>query len=194
MNRSRSRAARLVVIAALGVLLTACGGGEPTPHPSVPAGFDVPEGVEITKAGAKLTAGESATVVYQIDEKATTAITVTINDVRKGPIEDFQFFSLTPEQSASTPFYVDLTVVNEGPAGMGGAALPVFARDDKKTLLPPTPVVGGFEPCPKGQLPESFLPDEKASLCLVYLVPQGRALVSVDVEPDGPKSTITWTP
>ena len=180
---------------ALALVLTACGGGDdPEPKASIPAGFDVPDGVTITKAGAKRTRGEAATVVYQIDGTATSAVTVTINDVRKGVIEDFRFFSLQPEQQTTSPFYVDLTVVNEGPAGLGGASLPVFAHDDTKKLLPPTPVVGSFAPCPSGALPESFLPGETATLCLVYLVPQGHALVSVDLQPDGEDSAITWTP
>ena len=160
----------------------------------MPEGFEVPDGVTITPPETELTAGEPATVVYQVDQKAASAITVTISDVRKGAIEDFQFFSLSPDQLASSPFYVDLTVVNEGPAGLGGAALPVFARDNANTLLPPTPIVGSFAPCPTGQLPESFLPGESATLCLVYLVPAGQVLVSVDVETAGAGSTITWTP
>lgn len=176
--------------------VAACGGGgdEPAPTASVPAGFDVPEGVTITKPGTQVTAGESATVVHEIDEVATSAVTVTVTDVRKGEIEDFRFFALGPEQSTASPFYVDVTVVNEGPAGLGGTALPVFAHDDTNTLLPPSEIVGSFAPCPSGRLPESFLPGETANLCLVYLVPEGHALVSVDLRPAGADSTITWTP
>ena len=61
-------------------------------------------------------------------------------------------------------------------------------------LIPPTPIVGSFAPCPTGELPESFLPGESANLCLVYLVPAGQALVSVDLQADGDDSTITWSP
>ncbi|MEG9226249.1 hypothetical protein [Aeromicrobium sp. Sec7.5] len=194
---SSRRRLRLVLCAlALLVPVAACGGGEDDPKPvsSVPAGFEVPDGVTISKPGAQRKPGETATVVYQVDEQAASAITVTIANVRRGVIEDFRFFSLTPDQLASSPFYVDLTVVNEGPAGLGGAALPVFARDDSDMLLPPTPIVGSFAPCPSGQLPESFLPGESANLCLVYLVPAGQALVSVDLQPDGDDSAITWSP
>ncbi|GAA1727975.1 hypothetical protein [Aeromicrobium alkaliterrae] len=195
MITSRRRLSLVLCALALLVPLAACGGGdEPKPTPSVPAGFEVPDGVTITKPGTKRTAGETATVVYQVDEQAASAITVTIANVRKGAIEDFRFFSLTPDQQAASPFYVDLTVVNEGPAGLGGVALPVFARDDADMLLPPTPIVGSFAPCPAGQLPESFLPGETATLCLVYLVPAGQVLVSVDLQPDGDDSAITWTP
>lgn len=197
MISSRRRRLRLVLCAlALLVPVAACGGGEEQSKPasSVPAGFEVPDGVTITKPGTDRKPGETAAVVYQVDGQAASAITVTIANVRKGAIEDFRFFSLTPDQLTSSPFYVDLTVVNEGPAGLGGVALPVFARDDADTLLPPTPIVGSFGPCPSGQLPESFLPGETATLCLVYLVPAGQALVSVDLQPDGDDSAITWSP
>lgn len=173
----------------------ACGGSDDGEDAaSVPPGFEVPEGVTITAPETSLTAGEPASVVYQLDSQTASAVTVTVDDVRKGDIEDFRFFSLTDAQLTSSPFYVDVTVVNEGPAGLGGVTLPVFARDSAQVLLPPTPVVGSFEPCPSGALPESFLPDQSATLCLVYLVPAGEALVSVDLEPDGPGSAITWTP
>lgn len=186
----------VVTAAVLVTSLTACGGGEDEPDPtaSVPAGFEVPDGVTITKPGTDRTAGESATVVHDVDGTVASAITVTITEVRKGAIEDFRFFSLQEDQLLSSPFYVDLTVVNEGPAGLGGVSLPVFARDDSNTLQPPTPVLGSFAPCPSGALPESFLPGETATLCLVYLVPQGHALVSVDLQPHGEDSAITWTP
>lgn len=156
--------------------VAACGGGEDDPKPvsSVPAGFEVPDGVTISKPGAQRKPGETATVVYQVDEQAASAITVTIANVRRGVIEDFRFFSLTPDQLASSPFYVDLTVVNEGPAGLGGAALPVFARDDSDMLLPPTPIVGSFAPCPSGQLPESFLPGSRRTCAWSTWCPPAR--------------------
>ena len=43
-------------------------------------------------------------------------------------------------------------------------------------------------------LPKSFLPGATAKLCLVYLVPKGRALQSVDLQTGSAKDAITWTP
>ncbi|EFQ83128.1 hypothetical protein HMPREF0063_12337 [Aeromicrobium marinum DSM 15272] len=190
------RTAAAAVSVALVTLLAACGGGdeEPEPRASVPAGFDLPAGVEITPGGTQLTEDEPATVVYQVGDGAASAVTVTVSAVRRGAIEDFRFFSLDEAALQSTPFYVDLTVVNEGPAGLGGVALPIFARDDKNVLLPPNEVVGQFAPCPNGTLPESFLPDSEATLCLVYLVAAGNALVSVDLQPGSSADAIRWSP
>lgn len=176
--------------------VAACGGDDPAkpkPTPTVPDDFDVPAGVEITKGGTQLTEDESATVVYRVGE-ATSAITVTVTGVRKGSMDDFAHFSLDAEAKKSTPFYVDLTVVNRGPAGIGGIALPVFAHDSEGTYYPANELVGEFEPCPDPVLPKSFLPESEASLCLVYLVPKGRALQSVDLQTGEPEDAIAWTP
>lgn len=185
------------VIAATAVLLfvAACGGeDEPEARPTVPADFEVPAGVTITAGGTTLTEDESATVVYQVGDGAASAITVTVTAVRKGDIEDFKFFSLDDAAKKSTPFYVDLTVENRGPAGIGGVALPVFAHDSENTIYPANELVGDFKPCPNPTLPSSFLPEQKADLCLVYLVPEGRALQSVDLQPGEPRDAIHWTP
>lgn len=161
----------------------------------VPKGFDVPKGVTLTKGGTKLTEDKPASVVYQVGDKAASAITVTVSSVRKGSIKrDFTFFSLDEETKASTPFYVDVTVKNEGPAGLGGAALPIFAHDSSNTNLPANQIVGTFKPCRNSTLPKSFLPGATAKLCLVYLVPKGKALQSVALQTGSTKDAITWTP
>src|SRR5690554_1637704 len=82
----------------------------------VPKGFTVPDGVTLTQGGTQLELGKPASVVYQIAGNATSAITVAVSAVRKGSIErDFTFFSLDAQSKASTPFYVDVAVRNEGP-------------------------------------------------------------------------------
>lgn len=155
----------------------------------------MPAGVTLTKGGTKLTEDESASVIYQVGTKATSAITVTVAAVRKGSIKkDFTFFSLDDATKASTPFYVDVTVTNEGPAGLGGAALPIFAHDSSNTNLPANDIVGTFRPCRNSTLPKSFLPGATANLCLVYLVPKGKALQSVDLQTGSARDAITWTP
>ena len=180
-------------------LVAACGGssdgGKKSDEVPVPKGFEVPKGVTLTKGGTTLTEDKPASVVYQVGDKAASAITVTIAAVRKGSIKrDFAFFSLDAATKASSPFYVDVTVKNEGPAGLGGAALPIFAHDSSNTNLPANQIVGSFKPCKNSTLPKSFLPGATAKLCLVYLVPKGKALVSVDLQTGSAKDAITWTP
>ena len=54
--------------------LSACQ-SDPKPPPVVPDGFEVPKGVRITDGGAKRALGKSATVVYQIEQRAASAVT-----------------------------------------------------------------------------------------------------------------------
>ena len=91
--------------------VAACSGDEPAPKPStdVPKGFDVPAGVTITEGGSTLRLGKPASVVYRVEERAASAITVTVNEVRTGDIKkDFTFFSLDDKAKSSTPVYVRL--------------------------------------------------------------------------------------
>ena len=188
------------IVAAVASLLLVAGcsssdDGKKSDEVPVPKGLEVPKGVTLTKGGATLTEDKPASVVYQVGDKAASVITVTVSSVRKGSIKrDFAFFSLDDEAKTSAPFYVDVTVKNEGPAGLGGAALPIFAHDSSNTNLPANDIVGTFKPCRNSTLPKSFLPGASAKLCLVYLVPKGKALQSVDLQTGSTKDAITWTP
>lgn len=175
--------------------VAACGSDAPEDEGvPVPKGFDVPDGVTLTQGGTVLTEDESASVIYQVGSAATSAITVTVTEVRKGDIKDFTFFSLDDETKKSTPFYVKVTVKNEGPAGLGGAALPIYSHDSSNTIRDANQLVGDFKPCPNPALPKTFLPGSSADVCLVYLVPEGKALQSVDLQTGSAKDAITWTP
>lgn len=174
--------------------IAACGSDAKDKGVPVPKGFDVPAGVKLTAGGTNLTEDESASVVYQVGTSATSAITVTVTQVAKGNIDDFKFFSLDEETKQASPFYVSVTVKNEGPAGLGGAALPIYAHDNSNTIFPANELVGDFPKCPTPALPATFLPGAEAKLCLVYLVPKGKALQSVDLQTGSAKDAITWTP
>jgi hypothetical protein len=172
------------------VLSSACQ-SEPTRGTAVPEGFDVPKGVKITSSGANRSIGRPATVVYQIEQRAASAMTVTVSDIEVGDLaRDFQFFNLPEDVRSSTPFYVHLHVRNEGPSGMGGVALPVYLRTTAGNALPPNDVVGNFRPCPNAALPSSFLAGSKANLCLVFLLPKGSTARSVDVQTGKPRDAI----
>lgn len=197
-DNRRVKPFRIVAAVAALVLAAGCSSssdGDKSDEVPVPKGFEVPKGVTLTKGGTTLTEDKPASVVYQVGDKAASVITVTVSSVRKGSIKrDFAFFSLDDEAKTSSPFYVDVTVKNEGPAGLGGAALPIFAHDSSNTNLPANDIVGTFKPCRNSTLPKSFLPGATAKLCLVYLVPKGKALQSVDLQTGSTKDAITWTP
>lgn len=170
--------------------LSACQ-SKPTQGSGVPEGFDVPKGVKITAGGSSRPLGRPATVVYQIEQRAASAVTVVVPKVDVGNLaRDFQFFNLPEEVRSSMPLYVHLNVRNEGPSGLGGVALPVFLRTTSGTVLPPNDVVGNFRPCPNPALPASFLAGKKAELCLVFLVPEGSTAKSVDIQTGKPRDAI----
>jgi len=164
---------------------------DPKSSPVVPDGFDVPSGVHITAGGSKRQLGKPATVVYEIEQRAASAVTVTVTEVVVGDIaRDFRFFNLPEEVKSSTPIYVHVRVKNEGPSGMGGVALPILLRTTKDQVFPPNDLVGDFRPCPKSALPASFLAGTTANICLVYLLPKGQQAGSVDVQTGEPRDAI----
>jgi hypothetical protein len=164
---------------------------DPKSRPVVPDGFDVPQGVRITDGGAKRQLGKPATVIYQIEQQAASAVTVTVTEVVVGDLaRDFRFFNLPEEVKSSTPLYVHVRVKNEGPSGMGGVALPILLRTTKDQVFPPNDLVGDFRPCPKSALPASFLAGATANICLVYLLPKGKKAESVDVQTGEPRDAI----
>ncbi len=154
----RPRAAAIVVAAVL--TLGACGGSEPAPEgPTAPTpeGFDLPSGVTLTDPGTELAPGKPGTVVLEVGDGAASAVTLTVSEITKGKIKDFQFFSLDAASKASTPYYVTATVRNDGPAGLGGLGAPFVAHDDANTIVPPNVINGSFKPCPRTEVPKSFL-------------------------------------
>lgn len=156
------------------------------------AGLDLPEGVTLTDDGTRLDPGDSATVAYPADAEGATALTVTVEEIQQGSIADFALFSLSPEDAASTPFYVTLSVVNEGPGTPGTTSLPVFAHDGENTLISPNAIVGTFEPCPPTPLPADLPEGDEAVQCLVYLMPEGSSLESIELRLADGGDTIHW--
>lgn len=165
-----------------------------SPSASLPAGFEVPDGVTLTKGGTSLAVGAPATVAYQVGDTAASAVTATVTAITPGSIDDFRFFSLDEATRKSAPYYVNVTVTNDGPAGLGGAALPIFALDSTNTNLPANDIVGTFKPCRTATLPASFLPSATAEICLVYLVPEGRTLTAINLQTAATKDAISWKP
>ena len=191
------RAATVVALFSV-LFLAACSGSEPAPTASAttsatPRAVEPPAGVTLTAGGTALTVGQPASVVNRVGDSAASVVTVTVTGATKGSIDDFRYFSLDDASKASTPYYVTVAVKNEGPGGLGGAALPMFARDSTGADIPANDIVGTFDPCPVRTLPASFLPGASAELCLVYLVPEGRKMRAVSLQTGTPEDAITWT-
>lgn len=186
-----------MVVAAAALVVAGCSSSEPSATPAttapVPKGFDVPDGVTITPGGTSVKVGTPATVVYELADRVASAVTVTVTAVKPGTIDDFRFFSLDDASKKSSPYYVTVNVRNDGPAGLGGGALPIYLLDSTNTNVPANDIVGEFKPCPTPTLPESFLPGATADLCLVYLVPEGRTLTAMTLQTGKTKDAIRWT-
>lgn len=176
------------------LVLTGCGSEEePEPRASTPAGFEVPDGVELTEADTTVELEEPATVVLDLGGGAASAVTVTVTSVKEGSVKkDFRFFTLPEESRKSTPYYVRASVTNEGPAGLGGVSLPLLAHTDADTVYPASELVGDFKPCPTSTIPTSFLTGDSADVCLVYLLPQDEELETVDLQPGEPSDAVRW--
>ena len=188
------KALQMTIVAALIAAVVGCSSAPKKEEVAVPKGFDVPAGVTLTEGGTKLVKGDSASAVYQIADKTRSAITVSVTGVTKGDITDFTFFSLDDTSKKSTPYYVNATLTNDGPAGLGGALVPLYAHDSSNAITPPNEIVGTFEPCPNRLLPKSLLPKASAKVCLVYLVPETTKLVSIDLQTEDMDEPVSWKP
>jgi hypothetical protein len=198
VRTSRAVGAAAASVVVLVLALAGCSSSEPAPRPTATSAtstsFRPPAGVTITPGGTRLDVGRPATVVHQVADSAPSAMTVTVTAVERGSMKDFRYFSLDEATRKSSAYYVRATVENDGPAGLGGAAMPLLAVDSTSTKIPANDIVGTFDPCPTSTLPESFLPGASAELCLVYLLPKGRSLTSVALQTSTPADAITWTP
>lgn len=172
----------LIVLALAGVAGCGDSSTDSPEHPSASPSIDIPSDVTVTEAGTTLSSDESASIVWDAGANATSVITVRVKKVKRGKIKDFRFFSLTDEQKDATPYYVHLNVVNEGPAGLGGKVPPIQLRNGDDASRP-NPINGKLKPCQTRKLPKSFLPDDKADVCLVYLTHEKPKRIELQGQP-----------
>lgn len=195
-----SRTAAATTVAAL--VLASCGGGdgdgtEETPSPSVSPSpsstVAVPAGVELTEVGADLTFGDTATVIFEPNQKRGSVLALTVKKAVRGTTRDFSGFILDDYTRNATPYYVDVAVKNVGEGNVGGSAVPLWGVDAENTLLPPASFTTSFRKCPSERLPKKFGPEASFSTCLVFLAPDKGTMGAVSFRPNQEFDPIEWT-
>lgn len=186
------------VLLAASLALAGCGAEETpkktTPSVTLPTGnVNVPTGVTLTKAGAELTFGETATVAYEPNAERNTVLEMTVTAAQQGAITDLGSYVLDDRTKASVPYYVNVTVKNVGDGDVGQTPIPLWAVDNANTLIQASSFTNSFAPCPSTPLPTTFAPNATVSSCLVYLVPDGGTLTGLSFRPLQAVAPIVWT-
>lgn len=195
----RARRGLLAALLVPALVLSACGDDsdpEPEAEPSValPTGsVEVPEGVELTEAGAELKFGEPATVAYEPNTQRSSVLRLTVGSVQQGRISDLAAYRLDAATRKARPYYVRFSARNIGTGDVSRTGVPLLAVDDRNTLIQPSSFNNDFERCPSKPLPAGFKAGESVVGCLTYLVPNGGKLVEMSFRPLQAFEPIIWT-
>lgn len=147
----------------------------------------------MSEPGSDLSFGDSATVIFQPDQKTGTVLELTVDKVTKGTTKDFSGFILDDYTKAATPYYAEVSVTNVGEGDVGHWAVPLWGVDAEDTLLPAASFKTNFAKCESEALPPKFESDDTFETCLVYLAPRGGTLEAVSFRPVQEFDPIAWT-
>lgn len=162
----------------------------PSPTPYLP----VPAGVDLTEEGTSLEVGDSAVVAWEPTQKLVGVIQVKVTSLERTSFkQSFQGWKITGEITMTQPYFVRATVKNVGDTDLSGQTVPLYAVDGDNTLVQASPFASDFEPCPSTPFGKKFVPGERASVCLVYLVPDRGDLSAVSFRPSQEFNPITWS-
>lgn len=165
----------------------------PSVSPSPSSTVNVPASVGLTEVGADLAFGDTATVIFEPNQKQGTALELTVKGVEQGTLKHFSGFILDDYTKAAAPFYTQVQVRNVGEGDVGGAGIPLWGVDGKNTLLPAASFTTPFRRCPSEPLPKKFGPDQTFETCLVFLAPDQGTLEAVSFRPNQDFDPIQWT-
>ena len=191
MTSARGLVPALLLLLAL--VAGGCSGDDDAtaPDPTTPA-VPVPEGVELTDPGSSLQVGDTATAVYEAGAQRASVVTVTVEAIRRGTLDDLRGFSLSPATARSTPWYVRVVMRDVGEGQLGRAPVPVYGYDSKDTYFPPAQIEGSLDVCPSAQVPASFGPGDTLRTCLVFFVPPKVRLEAVQLRAEEGVEPISW--
>ncbi len=182
----------LVAVVAL-LALTACSGGESAEPDAPKAGFEVPAGITLTEPGTDQQVGTSVTVAYpHRQDEAGTALALGVAALTKAPRRDLALYSIP---DGMVPYYARIMVANRGPAPASFAAgSPWWLHVAGDTLVPASAPPAGFAKCPGLRVPEPLAAGRTVKGCLLFFVPRGTAVESVDFQPGDVTTAVRWTP
>jgi hypothetical protein len=173
---------------------TATGSSDSTEPADAAAYLPVPDGRELTPPGTELGFKEPALAAWTPRQGLVGVVGVQVQRVERTTVDDsLAGYELTPEESASTPYFVTVEVGNGGDTDLGGRQLPVYVVDSEQRLVAPTGIDPAFEPCPGSVLPAVFAPGDETRSCLIFLVAPGAELEQVMFRPPEGVVPITWT-
>ncbi|HWJ09702.1 MAG TPA: hypothetical protein VNS46_10025 [Nocardioides sp.] len=205
-RRSRLLAAGLALTATVG--LAGCGsdkdaddaGRTPSPSPteatSAAPYLEVPEGVTLTEPGTALALGEEGVIAFERRQDEIGVLAVVVERIERTSFqESFAGWSIDDATAARTPYFVRVTVTNEGDTDLGGLRLDsVLWADDGDNLEAPTYYTAAQLPACHGEaLPVPFATDATAVLCQVYFIAPAHQLESVTFPPFGGLEPVTWS-
>lgn len=154
----------------------------------------VPDGVELTAPGSELKIGDSAVVAWQPRQDEVGVAEIKLAKVERTTFaKSFEGYQIKGEMASKVPYFVRVRIANEGDIDLGRRTVPLYAHDNVNSLVEQTVIRGDFTPCPDGALPKKFAGGEKAQLCLIYLVEEGRELDGVEFQPIPDVAPISWT-
>ena len=202
IRRPLGRAAVALTLAA--TVLTGCAddgdpdpGAEssgPTETGSATPYLPVPDGVELTPQGTRLKVEDTAVVAYEPRQELVGVLELTVTKLEETTTRrTMASWQLTPQQEASTPYFVHVTAKNVGETDLSRRPVPLYAVNEDDLLLEATPFASSFEPCPSTPFPKGFTPGAEADLCLVYLAPDHGSLEAVSFRPEETFDPIYWT-
>jgi len=187
-----ARTVALTVV--LGGALSACGADGPDPDaPATPsASGTATESPSASVTPTQVSFGDAESVTWAPTGDLSSELSIRVEAVREGRFADFKGLVASGITEDNQPYYVDVTIGNEGDAELGGLDVPLYLADSSETLSPPSKFAKPFAPCASEPLPESFGAGEEAQLCLVFVAAPDAVLESVTFQPTLERPAISW--
>ncbi|GAA3526328.1 hypothetical protein AFL01nite_05050 [Aeromicrobium flavum] len=182
---------RRIAAVALLLALAACSGGEAEQDAAPEPGFAVPQGLTLSEPGTEKKLGESLAVAYpSADDEAGTALALGVTTVTKAPRKHLALYRVP---AGMDPYYVRVMVANRGPAVASfPAGPPWWLHVAGDVLVPPTAAPAGFTRCEAPRVGKTLPAAGSVKGCLLFFVPRGTAVESVDFQPGGVTTAVRW--